>query len=123
MVELIIRGCESTPVEPLDDTDLVKVMATPLSEIAVNFHVCSTPDVLHANLSWSPAWQTGANSEGEISTVPVHDTNPRKNSDVLQQKDRMSCNSLPFTNSILDIISKAANSKTLQTLIIVTMSL
>ena len=71
IVELIIRGCESTPVEPPDDTDLVKVMAAPLSEIAVNFHVCSTPSVLHVSLSWSPAWQTGAISEGAISTTPV----------------------------------------------------
>lgn len=72
IVELTIRGSESTPVEPPDDTDLVKVMAAPLSEIAVNFHVCNTPGVLQVSLSWSPAWQTGAVSEGEISTTPVH---------------------------------------------------
>ena len=47
-------------------------MAAPLSVIAVNLHVCNTPSVLHVSLSWSPAWQTGAITEGEISTTPVH---------------------------------------------------
>ena len=71
MVELIIRGCESTPVEPPDDTDFVKFVATPLSETTMNFHVCNHPDVLHVSSRSSPAWQTGATPEGEISTTPV----------------------------------------------------
>ena len=51
MVELIIRGCESTPAEPPDDTDLVTVKTTPLSEIATNCHVCNSPCVLHVSSS------------------------------------------------------------------------
>ena len=51
MVELIIRGCESTPTEPPDDTDLVTVKTTPPSEIATNCHVCNSPGVLHVSSS------------------------------------------------------------------------
>ena len=71
MVELIISGCDSTrPLGPIDWIDLIKVIAFPLSEITVNCHVCNATDVLQVSSSWSPAWQTGATTGGEISTNP-----------------------------------------------------
>ena len=90
-------------------------MAAPLSEIAVNLHVCSTPSVLHVSLSWSPGWQTGAISEGEISTIPVHEPGDNLYTDYA---DGMSCDSIPFTHSIFNVISKAKSGKISQAFIV-----
>ena len=37
----------------------------------VNSHLWTPSDVLHVSSSWSPTWQTGATSDGEISTTPA----------------------------------------------------
>ena len=68
IVELIIRGCESTPVDPMDDTCFIAT--SPFSGFTIIRHVCSLPDVVHVSSSRSPLLQTGATTEGEISTTP-----------------------------------------------------
>ena len=66
ITELMTTGSASTPMEPRDETDRKDVVA-PLSGFAMNCHECDCPDVVHVSSSWSPAWQTGATTEGEIS--------------------------------------------------------
>ena len=72
IVELIIRGSEFTPLDPIDDTSRKDLIA-PFSGFAISCHVCVMPDVVHISSSRSPSLQTGATTEEEISTTPEID--------------------------------------------------
>ena len=50
--------------------------------------------------SWSPAWQTGATTEEEISTTPAQEYQNPRISLISKQNDR-SCNFLPFTIAVV----------------------
>ena len=49
-VELMIRGSESTPVEPIDET-VRKCVTSPLGGFATSCHTCNKSDVVHMSLS------------------------------------------------------------------------
>ena len=73
VVELIVIGPESTPLDPADEICCNCTSICPLSGFEINCQLCntSTPEVVHVSSNWSPIWHTGAIMEGEISTSPT----------------------------------------------------